>query len=184
MLRKSTLGLLVIMALMLSLTAPPAMGVVKEGDKLGDLDFPAPMTPEDAKYLGVTPGQPFKLSQIGAPYVLLEAFGTSCPHCFTQAPVLNTLYGLIQKDPKLAGKIKIIGLAAADSPANVDMWKQKFKVPFPLLPDPDLKVYNKLDVLGTPTTLLLDKSGTVLKAHAGVFQNPAAYLKELTAKMK
>jgi peroxiredoxin len=184
MLKKTSLGLLGIMVLLLSVAALPAMGYVEAGNKLGDLEFPAPLGPEDASYLGVAPGQPFKLSQMKAPYALVEVFATGCSHCFTHAPGMNTLSELINKDPKTAGKVKVIGLASTDSPGNVAAWKKQFKVPFALIPDPENKTTNPINIMGTPTTFLVDKNGNVLFAKPGAFPDPAAFLKEFSATMK
>ena len=184
MVKKSSFWVTVIMALALILTAMPALGTVKDGDKLGDLDFPAPISPEDANYLGVAADKPFKLSQVKAPYVLIEAFATSCAHCYQQAVEMNKLYNLIGQDSKLNGKIKIVGVGGGDNQFGLTMWKKQLKVPFPLLPDTDTKTTRKLNILGTPTTILLDKNGNVLKAHTGAFESAEAFLKELSAKVK
>jgi thiol-disulfide isomerase/thioredoxin len=181
MLKKSAFGLLGILVMLMSVAVLPALGYVGAGDKMGDLEFGAPMTPEEATYLGVAPGQPFKLSQIKAPYVLVEVFATGCSHCYTAAPVVNNLYELVNKE----GKIKMIGLAAGDNPGNVATWKKQLKVPFALIPDPDGKVSGKLNIMGTPTTILLEtKSGDVKYAHAGEFKDPAAFFKDLKDFMK
>jgi thiol-disulfide isomerase/thioredoxin len=178
--KKASLALFGIV-LLLSLAALPAFGYVGAGDKMGDLDFQAAVTPEGANYLGVPPGKPFKLSQVKAPYVLLEVFATGCSHCYAQAPVMNSFFNLVNKE----GKIKVIGLAAGDSPDNVTMWKKQLKVPFALVPDPDGKLSGKLNIMGTPTTILLDtKTGDVKFAHAGEFKDPDAFLKDLAGFMK
>lgn len=184
MLKKTSLGLLGIMVLLVSVAALPALGYVEAGNKLGDLEFPAPMTPEDAKYLGVPADKPFKLSQVGAPYVLVEVFATSCSHCYTHAPHMNALYNLINKDSKTAGKVKVIGLASGDNPGNVTTWKKTLKVPFPLLADTDNKTTGKINIMGTPTNILMDKSGNVLFAKPGAFPDAEAFLKDLKGAIK
>jgi thiol-disulfide isomerase/thioredoxin len=178
--KKMSLGLFSVV-LLLSLIALPAFGYVGAGDKMGDLQFQAPVTPEGASYLGVPAGQPFKLSQVKAPYVLLEVFATGCSHCYAQAPVMNNFFNLVNKE----GQIKVIGLAAGDSPDNVLTWKKSLKVPFALVPDPDNKVTGKLNIMGTPTAILLEtKTGDVKFAHAGEFKDPAAFLNDLKGFMK
>ncbi len=171
-------GLLILAAL------PAQAAVVAAGDKLGDLEFPAPQSPDEAKLLGVPADKPFKLSQLGTPYVLVEIFATGCPHCFTHAPAVNQLYGLIKKNADLAGKVKLLGLAAGDNLGNVQAWKKQLKVPFALIPDPDFKTYKAINPMGTPTIVLLNKNGDVLLAKAGGFDNAEAFLKEMTAAMK
>lgn len=184
MLQKTSLGLFGIMVLLMSLAALPALGYVEAGNKLGDLEFAAPMTPEEASYLGVPAGKPFKLSQVGAPYVLVEVFATGCSHCYAHAPHMNNLYNLINKDPQTAGKVKVIGLASGDSPGNVTTWKKQLKVPFALIADTDNKTTTKLNIMGTPTTILLNKKGDVLYAKPGAFPDVDAFLKDLKGAMK
>ncbi len=179
------LGVFVLLLGLLTVAVLPAQaGVVATGDKLGDLEFPAPLSADDAKALGVAADKPFKLSQLGTPYVLVELFATSCPHCVHHAPIMNQLYGLLQKDANLAGKVKVTGLAAGDTPNNVASWKKQFKVPFALLPDPEFKTYKAINPMGTPTIILLNKNGEVLLAKAGAFTNPEAFLKEIAPLMK
>jgi peroxiredoxin len=132
--------------------------------------------------LGVPTGKPFKLSQVGAPYILVEVFATGCSHCYTHAPHMNTLYNLIDKDA--AGKVKVIGLASGDSPDNVASWKKQLKVPFALVADTDNKTTGKINIMGTPTTVLLNKNGDVLYAKPGAFQDANAFFNDLKAKMK
>jgi thiol-disulfide isomerase/thioredoxin len=184
MLKKASFGLLGVMVLLLSVAVLPALGYVEAGNKLGDLEFPAPLTADDAKYLGVPADKPFKLSQVGAPYVLVEIFATGCSHCFSHAPLMNKLYELIKKDAQMADKVKVIGLAAGDSTANVATWKKTCKVPFALVADTDNKTTGKINIMGTPTTVLINKSGDVLYAKPGAFADAEAFLKDLNAKMK
>jgi thiol-disulfide isomerase/thioredoxin len=171
-------------ALLLSLAALPALGYVEKGNKLGDLEFPAPLGAEDAGYLGVPADKPFKLSQLGTPFVLVEVFATGCSHCFTHAPHINELFNLLNKDAETAGKVKMIGLASTDSPDNVASWKKQFKVPFALVPDPDNKATDKINVMGTPTFVLFNKKGDVIFAQAGGSADMAAFLNNLKAAMK
>jgi thiol-disulfide isomerase/thioredoxin len=184
MVKKTSLWLFGIMVLLMSLAALPALGYVETGNKLGDLEFSAPLSPEEASYLGVPAGKPFKLSQVGAPYVLVEVFATGCSHCYSHAPAMNTLYDLINKDPKTAGKVKVIGLASGDNAANVTTWKKQLKVPFALIADTDNKTTTKINIMGTPTTILLNKNGDVLYAKPGAFPSPEAFMKDLTGAMK
>jgi thiol-disulfide isomerase/thioredoxin len=184
MLKKSVFGLLATMLLLMSVAVLPALGYVEAGNKLGDLEFPAPLADSDATYLGVPAGKPFKLSQVAAPYVLVEVFATGCSHCFTHAPHMNTLYDLINKDTGTAGKVKVIGLASGDSIDNCTVWKKQCKVPFALAVDTDSKTTGKINIMGTPTTILLNKNGDVLLAKPGAFPDPEAFLKDLKAAMK
>ena len=183
MLKKASIGVFGIV-LLLSLTALPVLGYVEAGNKLGNLEFAAPLTSEDATYLGVPADKPFTLSQVANPYLLVEVFATGCSHCYAHAPQMNELYNKINNDPQTKGKLKVLGLASGDSKENCLAWKKQCKVPFALVPDPDSKTVEKINVMGTPTTVLLNKNGDVLYAKAGAFPDVDGFLKELIAAMK
>ncbi len=50
----------------------PAVGL-----NIGNVAFSAPVTPEDATYLGLAGPNAFTLSDIKAPYVLMESMNTT-----------------------------------------------------------------------------------------------------------
>jgi peroxiredoxin len=100
------------------------------------------------------------------------------------APQMNKFFELVNKDPQASKKLKILGLAAGDTKDNCVAWKKQCKVPFAMVADPDRKVTDKLNIMGTPTTILLNKNGDVLHAKAGAFESPEAFLKELIGLMK
>jgi thiol-disulfide isomerase/thioredoxin len=181
--KKVSVGLFGIL-LLLSLAALPAFGYVEAGNKLGDLEFGPPLGSEDAAYLGVPADKPFKLSQAANPYLLVEVFATGCSHCYTHAPHMNELFNKINNDPQTKGKLKVVGLASGDSKENCLAWKKQCKVPFAMVADPESKTVEKIKVMGTPTIVLLNKSGDVLFAKAGAFQDVDAFLKDLKAAMK
>lgn len=180
--KKVSLVLLSIALLLLA--ALPALGYVEKGNKLGDLQFPAPLGADDASYLGVPADKPFKLSQLGTPFVFVEVFATGCSHCFAHSPQMNELFEKMKKDPETAGKVKVVGLASGDSKENCQAWKTQCKVAFALVADTDNKTVEKLNIMGTPTFILLNKNGDVLYAKAGGFADVDSFLKELKAAMK
>jgi hypothetical protein len=47
------------------------------GLNIGNVPFSAPITAEDATYLGLSGQRPFTLSNIKAPYVLIESMHTT-----------------------------------------------------------------------------------------------------------
>lgn len=178
--KKVFVGLLGIMILLFGVATLSAQEFVKAGNKLGDLEFPPPISAEAAKYLGVPEGKPFKLSQVNAPYVLVEVFATGCPHCVTHAPLMNQFFNMVKND----GKIKVIGLGSGDNVSNIQAWQKQFKVPFALVADPDRKTTDKINIMGTPTTVFMNKNGDVLDARPGAFQNAQDFLKDLKGLMK
>jgi hypothetical protein len=49
----------------------------KAGMSIGNVSFSAPISAEDATYLGLAKPAPFTLSDIKAPYVLLESMNST-----------------------------------------------------------------------------------------------------------
>ena len=184
MTRKLVLFSLIALVSLYGLTATMAMAEVKVGDNLGNLPFSKPLTPEDQKYLGLAQDAAFTLKDVNAPCVLLEAFSTNCSHCFAQAPKMNNLYNLVRQNPKLANKIKFIAIGGSDNQFAVTMWRKQLKIPFPVLPDQDGSLTKKLNIPGTPTTLLLDKSGKVIWVHIGAFESAETAFKEIKSAVR
>ena len=66
---------------------------------MGVAKFKAPITEDGAKYLGLAKADAFTLEDVKAPYLLVEQFNTSCPHCMAQAPVMNALFPKCKRTP-------------------------------------------------------------------------------------
>ncbi len=131
----------------------------------------APGSSDEQKYLGLKDMEPFSWSQISAKIIIMELFSFYCPHCRKQGPVLNQIYTFIQQDTTLANGIKMLGIAAGGDQSKVDMWKSSLHVPFPLYPDPDTSIWQKLGKPGVPCTLIVTNSGKVLAVHYGATEN-------------
>jgi len=184
MVKKWALSVFMVMAVVGSLALSPAWAEVKEGAQLGNLQFPKLLEANDAKYLGVSGTGPFSLSQVGAPYVVVEAFATSCPHCFHQAPTMNNVYNMVSQDAKLKDKVRFIAVGGGDNDTAVTMWRKQLKIPFPVLADTDRKLSEKLDIPGTPTTIVLDKGGKAVFVEIGAFESADEFVKQLKSKVK
>ncbi len=141
------------------------------GTNLGNVAFSAPISAEDAKYLGLSGAAPFHLSDIKSPYVLVESFNTTCPHCMAQAPVLNVLFNKVQGDPSLKNKVKLISVGQGNEVSAIQMWKKFHKVPFPVLPDADRKLSKAMNFGPYPVTMLVDKNGKVVWVEVGSFES-------------
>jgi peroxiredoxin len=101
-----------------------------------------------------------------------------------QAPVVNRLYNLVAKSD-LKDKVKFIAVGESDNGSSLQRFKTAYKVPFPMVPDPDWDIgVDVFHIAGTPTTVVVDKSGKVLLMESGVFDNPAQVFKKLKARLK
>jgi peroxiredoxin len=156
----------------------------KVGQVVGPVKFNPPITAEGAKYLGLAKQEAFTLKDVKAPYVLVEQFSTSCPHCMHQAPYLNAVYNLVDKDANLKDKIKFMGVGQANDEAQMKMWQAFHKVPFPVVPDSDSALGKALNFSPYPVTFIVDKTGKIAWVHIGAFDNAEEVFNEIKKVVK
>ena len=103
-----------------------------------------------------------------------------CPICQKEAPLVNELYQAIEKDPKLQGRIKLIGLGAGNTPFEVDFFRKKYQVPFPMVADENFVLHKALGETRTPYFFVvqLDKKEPprVIYSELGGFKSVESFL--------
>ncbi len=173
-----------LLALVLFAFAAPGMAAdqpPREGELFPDLKFPVPKSPEHTAYLGLDSkvGTSFRVGQVKAEVVIFEVFSMYCPHCQREAPSINILYNRIA-ERGLEGRIKLIGLGAGNSPYEVDLFKSKYGIKFPLLPDTDLALHKALGEVRTPyfiaVVLKPDGNRRVIYSKVGTIGDPGQFL--------
>lgn len=151
------------------------------GDILATIQLPVPQDPEAKNYLGLTEEGSFSLSQIKAQVIMIEIFNMYCNNCQREAPRVNELYQLINKNPKLKGKIKMIGIGVGNTLLEVEVFRKTYEVVFPLFPDADYAIHKMCGEVRTPyfigVKIKADGSLRVFYTKEGGFQNPAQFLK-------
>ena len=178
-------GLALLLALCVPFYPAPARADLAVGQRFPQLRFSGAMSAADRVYLGLKRTGEFTLADIKAPYVLIEIFSDTCPHCMLQAPVANHIFRLMEQDPKFEGApLKMMGVGFYGTAAAMEKWKAKYQVPFPLIPDPLAQVGKALDIPGTPTYVVLDKQGRVIYVFAGEIDSPKKFLREVLARLK
>lgn len=149
------------------------------GSQLPRFTLPAPDSQQTLRYLGLKTMDPFAISQIGAKLVLIEFVNALCPHCHANAPIVNRLYQVIEKDPALARDVRIIGICVGNGKTQTGAFKKSFKVLFPVLPDENLAIAQAVQLKKTPTMVLVTRSGKVLWSLSGEIKDFDGVLKDL-----
>lgn len=115
--------------------------IAEASDTYATVEFEKPQSQAALEYLGLAGDKKtFTLEEIKAPVLVVEVFSVSCRHCQGAAKHFEALYELVQKKG-LSEKIKIIGIAIQNSNLEVDVYRKKFNVQFPLVADPGYEAY-------------------------------------------
>jgi peroxiredoxin len=176
--------LLALAACLTLIMGPPRLlAAAPASTQIAHLRFSGAISDTDRRYLGLEKPGAFTLQDIKGTYVLIEILRTTCPHCIDQAPAMNRLFQLVAKSP-LKDRLKFIGVGESDDVSDLKQFKAAHKVRFPLVPDPTWDIGALFNISGTPTTVLLDKTGRVLMVEDGVFDHASQVFKELKAIIK
>ncbi len=158
----------------------PAAASVK---KIPSFELPVPQMASDRDYLGLSGTGNFKLSEVKAPVLIIEVFSFYCPFCQQAAPRVNELYQAIDGRPDLKDKVKLIGIGASNTPLEVDSFREKYQVPFPLFADQSMEIFHLLGARGTPTFVGVKRDGQGGEEQfyfgEGAFQDTGQFLSEI-----
>lgn len=153
------------------------------GSTFPAIEFPKPNDSRHLNYLGLSGSGNFKINQIKADVLIVEIFSMYCPYCQSEAPGINNLYKAIEGNPSLKGKIKIIGIGIGNSTFETDIFKNKYKVEFPLLPDGDFKLHKIIGEVRTPYFFVIKLKGKkpseVIYSKLGALGNMDAFLAQI-----
>lgn len=146
--------------------------LIKAGDIFPETPLKTPIHPKERKYLGLPKGNTFTLKDIKADLVLVEILSVYCPSCQRQAPAYNKLFDLIENDTDARGRIKIIGIAVGNGALEVKDFNKKYKVRFPVIPDPQFEMHRDMRGSQTPFSIYVrqnrsNQTGLVVETHLG-----------------
>lgn len=96
---------------------------------------------------------------------------------------MNALYGKIEADPALKGKVKLVGIGVGNSPYEVGVFKKKYNIPFPLFSDGDFKIHKLVGEVRTPyfigVKIYPDGTHRVFFSRLGVLGNVDQFLADI-----
>src|SRR3972149_794720 len=161
----------------LALSVSSANKPPEKGEVLPAINLPVPKNPEERNYLGLSGSGSFKIPQIKAKVVIIEIFSMYCPYCQKDAPGVNELYRLIENNPDIKNKIKIIGIGAGNSSYEVEVFRKTYNVPFPLFPDKDFTIHKACGEVRTPYFMVvkINEDGSHQIVHTQLGENPGAW---------
>lgn len=162
----------------------PAFGGSKPSLKDGVLpaiSLSVPQKPEHRKYLGLSGDGSFTIPQIKADVVVIEIYSMYCPYCQAEAPTVNALYRKIESDSRFKGKIKLIGIGVGNSEFEVDVFRKKYNIEFPLFPDADFAIHKMCGEVRTPYFIgvKIDQDGkhSIFYSELGSIKDPDSFLR-------
>lgn len=137
----------VVFTLFLLSIASLALGLEK-GDFFPDLSLKNEVS---------TSYEDFSINKIETPVLVVQIFNMYCPHCQKDAPVANKLFERLVKDFGLK-KVSMLGLGIGNTRREVEVFKNSFKIKFPLFWDMDNEFLKRFGHLGTPYFFVLKKT--------------------------
>ncbi|MEN6639433.1 MAG: redoxin domain-containing protein [Smithella sp.] len=159
-------------------TKPPQVGGM-----LPEMKLQKPADSSSLKYLGLSGSGTFSADQVKSQVLIIQIFSLYCPYCQKDAPGMNRFFSLIESNPKLKGKIKILGIGAGNSQFEVNTFKRKYQVEFPLIPDADFEIHKIIGEVRTPYFIIVKLSGPkkleVVYSKLGAHENVEAFLAEV-----
>ncbi|HMA68008.1 MAG TPA: TlpA disulfide reductase family protein [Desulfosalsimonadaceae bacterium] len=175
--------------LLLFFSLPSASAASKKAPPKADDAFPAialpmPQSPEHQNYLGLSGDKnSFAIQNIQTKVLIIEIFSMYCPHCQREAPEVNALYRNIRNNADLADSIKIIGIGVGNTAFEVDVFRKKYDIAFPLFADPEFTIYERLGSVRTPyffvLTITENGPGKVIYAELGGIDGAKNFLEKI-----
>lgn len=175
-----TLRIVVAVLLLATLLAPAA---ATAGQSFPDSKMEVTLSDGHRAYLGLTDEtSSFRFSDVKAEYLLINVYSLYCAPCQRDAPAFNEMYEKIASMGQ-DGRIKFIGLAAGNTVREMEFWRKKFDVQFPLISDEDYKLHRLLGNVGTPFFVLARVNGPdkldILFSREGAFEDENAFFAEI-----
>jgi hypothetical protein len=171
-----------------SVSFPPG-GVCAEikpivpGDAFPDLSFRDVLPKGDRSYLGIGRKKTFSVKDMQGSIFIFEIFSTYCMTCPRNVPVINTVYSMVNSDPKLKQKVKVLSVAIGNTTNEAENYKQEHKVLYPVLTDFTFIFHKVLGNPRVPFTIIVKREArgkdTVVYTYLGVIESADSLLKEV-----
>ena len=151
---------------------PTQKPALQRGNLFPDLPLKVSNSPRDSLYLETKANVAFHLKDLKADLVLVEIMNINCGSCRKQAPAYNKLYELIESNPDIQGRAKMMSIASGNRDKYIRLYKERFKVPYPVIEDPEFDIYNAIGRTPTPLAVYVridheNNRGIIAGTHLG-----------------
>lgn len=102
---------------------------------------------------------------IGKKPLMLVFWATWCPNCKEEIPALKKIHADFGKQGL---ELIAVNVGMNDSAAKMKRYIEKYKITYPVAFDKGSEITKRFKVQGTPTVIILDKSGIVRYRSAAV----------------
>jgi cytochrome c biogenesis protein CcmG/thiol:disulfide interchange protein DsbE len=96
--------------------------------------------------------------------VFVNFWATWCPPCRDEAPGLERLYRELRDE---GFDLLAVSIDAPDAREKVEAFRGEFGLSFPILFDPDRRVYEAFQATGVPETFLVNRRGEIVERFVG-----------------
>jgi peroxiredoxin len=103
----------------------------------------------------------------GKKTVVVSYWASWCGPCKVELPELRDFY---KRYHKANANFEILAISIDEEKADAEKYAAAEKLPFPVLFDPQSKTADAYSVEGIPTLFVIDESGKIIHAHAGLEQ--------------
>jgi len=159
--------------------------VLRSGDLFPSVSLPNWLNAEERNYLGIGEKRAFLPGEIKAELTVFKFLNTNCGYCIKLLPVFNDIYHMIERDPVLRAKIKILGIGAGDTAAELEKFKKTYPAPYPVIPDPEFRAHKAVGEPRVPFIVVArkDKQGkwVVATVNVGLVFSVESFVGELKA---
>ncbi|MEJ2232489.1 MAG: redoxin domain-containing protein [Syntrophobacterales bacterium] len=162
--------------------------LIQPGDLFPETNLKMVANPLGKKYLGLKDAESFTVNEIKADLILVEIMSVYCPSCQRQMRTYNKLFDLIENNPETKARIKMIGIAVGNSDKEVENFREKYEVPFPIIPDPHFVTHKAIGGSRTPFAIYVrqdpsGRAGVVVSTHLGFERKHKKLFSKLSTMM-
>jgi cytochrome c biogenesis protein CcmG, thiol:disulfide interchange protein DsbE len=118
--------------------------------------------PETVVALSDDFGRPVSLERYKGRIVVMNLWASWCPPCRAEMPELQQFYA-----QNVARGVAVIGVNEGESAQRAAAFARSLGISFPIWIDEDQRYGRVYAALGLPTTIVIDRDGTVLRGFDG-----------------